>query len=173
MIAATHFNLGMVAWGSEDRELAADLFETSLDMARKLGYLRLVADALGHRGRVRAEGRDFAGAVPDLEEAMKMQRAMDNREGTLEVIESYVLALAAAGSARKAVFLFEAVTVLRETLALDRAPLVQQGLDRRIPSAYESLSDEERLQVSARARRVGLDEAIALAFDSGRLLLSR
>lgn len=165
-IANSLNNLGVVAQEQNDLEAARLFFQQSLDMRRELGDKRGIARSLHNLGTVAKDIKSYNEAITLTGESLAIYHELEDKPGIALCLESLAVLLSLQGKWQRAVLLWGAAEVLRETLGTPM-PAANQALhDMRVIAARERLGDVVFNMTWRKGRATPLEEAIALAQES-------
>jgi ATP/maltotriose-dependent transcriptional regulator MalT len=161
------FNLAVVSEELGERANARALHEDTLRQARALSSERIMADTLGSLAMMAVEegrGRD---AISLLRESLLISRRLDDLPGIAVDLRRIAHALAIEGEVETATWLLSGSEALREELGY-RPSWVTAGVEMAFAAIHTRLDDDAFARAWEGGRALTVDEAMALALDSGQ-----
>lgn len=164
-IAVALYDLGEVLVVAGDHGRAAALLEENLALIEQLGDQALLGHTLAKLGEVALVQGDLGRARRILERSLVVRRDVGDKEGVAGSLERLAALVAAEGRADRAARLWGAAEVLRETINAPMAPASRAMHDQATAAARAQVGEAAFAAAWAAGRAMGLERAIALAFD--------
>ncbi len=162
-IAYSLSNLGNVAKARGDYDGARVLLEESLTIFRELGDKKGTAYTLSNLGIVALEQGDYAAAQACLREGLTLSRELGDKRVTSYALEGYAALARYRQQPARAVRLWSAAAVLRETIGCPLSPVEQEKQGRAITAARKTLSEDAFALAWTEGRTMTLEQATAYA----------
>jgi hypothetical protein len=167
--------MGNLAYAQDNLRQASERYQEGLSVFRQLEHTWMIANFLLHLGIVALDKGDDGQAGAYLAESLTRLRDLGDRWLAVHALEVYAgLAAArgvwradAAGAGRRAVRLFGAVEVERETLGAPTLPIYQAQYQRGVAAAHALLDVATFAAAWAEGQAMTLEQAIAYALSEG------
>jgi len=163
-IAVTLGSLAELAIAEGDYEGAMPALTESLELAREIDHREVVAIALAERGVVALLLGEPEEAGRDLEEALALCRELGSREVGAICAAGFAASAVAAGDVRRGVRLWGAADALVEETGTAAQSQTRPLFERFLPDARAALAPAEFELEWGTGRRLGFQDALALAF---------
>lgn len=158
-------NLGLVVRDLGDTAEARRLLEESLAINRELGDRASIANTLGSVADVALSLRDYPAARDYLVENIHINRELGDRPGLAFSLELFAQLAAGLGEVRRALRLAGAAEALREAIGARLSPSEKERLESALEPAARVLLGGLRECFLNEGRRLGLEDAVALALS--------
>lgn len=164
-VALTLGNLGGNAYYQGDYALAHTMFEESLAIARDVGDKRNIAMLLGNLGHTAREQGDYVLAQSFLEESIALKVGMGAPLQMAEALEGFAFLASAQDEWERAVRLWSAGAVLRETARAPIPPNEREKYDREMAVTRAALGEEAFAAAWAEGSAMTIEQAVAYAME--------
>ncbi len=158
-------NLGFLNLDQGDYEAARTQLEVAVGLQREVGDRSMMADALNNLGNVAREQGDYTSARALYEESLTIDRDLGHKWGIAYALEDIGSLAARQGQPERALRLFGAAQILRETIQAPRPPADQAKLESLLEPARQALGETTSAVAVAEGRAMSLEEAIEYAFQ--------
>jgi adenylate cyclase len=158
-------NQACVASDQRNYSEARQLLEESLSIRRQLGDKAGLALSLNTLADVVLDEGDYPSARPLLDESLAINRELGDRTAIAYLIEDYAGLAAAENQPQRALTLAGFAAALRAAIGAPLPPAEQARVDRMLAPARAALAGDADAAWEP-GRRLELEEAIRLAFDS-------
>lgn len=162
-VAWALFGLSEVARHRGEVDRAADCLEEGLAICREIGSKPGTAYLLLAAGHVARYAGDLAEARACYVEALELLHELGNRRRSVLAVMGLAAVDVHEGELQRGVRLFSAVEPLAEDLGVRLAPVDREARETTTAKIRAELDPDELASMVAAGRRMGLDEAIALA----------
>ncbi len=162
-VAAILADLGWVALGRGDVELALARSEEALAEAKPLGFSWLVGLIMINLGTVAKKQADHTRSLNCYREAMAIATAHGDRRVTASALEGMVGVAVARGQAEQAARLLGAAAGLYERIGMEYDPLRSSLRGQELAAIRSALGEADFVGAWEAGRALSLEEAIAEA----------
>jgi predicted ATPase/class 3 adenylate cyclase len=159
--------LGWAAYRRGEYERATALQEDALARYRQLGIRRGIAWVLTALGCVVQAQGAYALAATYLREGLQISQAIGTMGVLAEALEGAAWLAEATGQTALAARLVGAAEALREDLGAALHPVLRPGHERAVEALRDGLGEAAFATAWAAGRTLPLEEAVALALESG------
>jgi tetratricopeptide (TPR) repeat protein len=165
-VGAALARLGAVALAAGAHEPAASRLEEALAVQRELGDSFSVAGTLLVLGQLEQEAGDHDAARSRLEESLEVAQAAGDRTGMCSALERLARLALAEGRPVRAVRIYGAVSVLRETVPVHPYELGRPDHDQALSAARSALGEAAFGSAWADGRALTLADVLGYAREA-------
>jgi ATP/maltotriose-dependent transcriptional regulator MalT len=159
MLAWTSYNQG-------DRERGRVMHEENLVRSRALGNEHIEASTLGALAMIAMDAGRVEDAVALQRESHRLERDLVDSNGIARELSRVARVLAAVGDAAIAARLMSRVEALHDETGVSMRPWLARMNAATLGVIHARLDDAAFAEAWEQGRRLGVDEAVALAFDA-------
>lgn len=160
-------NLALVVRDLGATTEARQLLEECAAINREVGDRWSIANTLGSLADVALSQRDHAAAREFLVENVLINRDLGDRAGLAFSLEFFARLAAAQHQPERALRLAGAAARVRSEIGAPLSPSEQERLDQSLASSAAGLNSFRQADLFTEGRRLGLDEALAVALADG------
>ncbi|HYM97156.1 MAG TPA: response regulator transcription factor, partial [Candidatus Sulfotelmatobacter sp.] len=157
--------LGHVANSLKQYSTARRHFQESLAISKELNDLWGVAHSLANLGDLALDEQQQIAAEAYLVEAMERMREVGRPSALTAILEGFAALAAAQGEPQRAITLEAAAARVREELGFAWRLDLRTRVDRRLPTANESVGPAVVAKAERRGRAMNLESAVAYALE--------
>jgi tetratricopeptide (TPR) repeat protein len=166
-IAQTLNNLALVAQLSGDTTRSREMLEECLSLFRRLEDKQGIARALMNLGAALRDLGDYRAAVRYDRESLVLWRQLGDKWDVVDCLEDLASVLVLVGEFAPAATIFGGADTLRMAIGAKRAPVDQDGYERRVDLARKGLGDSAFTDSWSNGSSMRTDQLIEFALRNG------